>query len=168
MCNIEEPKYTETTLEHDDNEPPTTAFDITSYISDSSEIFDCKPDISILPNFSPTALERKPKLGGKRIDMKAQKYVIDDQDQEDDHIDVETVSENGSLPVLEAGDLNSLLEQFEASEEFHTTVQNEIKVKTEKMGVKIKTEPVVADEEENYMPEVVDIKQGSENNIILI
>lgn len=41
---------------------------------------------------------------------------------EDEHVDVETVSDNEApLPVLEARDLNSLLEQFEASERSNAT-----------------------------------------------
>lgn len=56
--------------------------------------------------------------------MEAQKYIIDDP--EDVHVDVETISENGSPPVLEAGDLNSLLEQFEATEEQCSVLQPEV------------------------------------------
>lgn len=62
----------------------------------------------------------KPKTigpGGKKIDMKAGRYVIEEtkfSDSEDDEVDVETISECGTSPVLEARDLDSLLEQFEA------------------------------------------------------
>lgn len=65
--------------------------------------------------------------GGKKIDMEAQRYVLDDS--EDDQIDVETVSnctspvlqrnEDSTSPVLEAGDVDSLLAQFEAKTEHH-------------------------------------------------
>lgn len=75
--------------------------------------------------------------------MKAQKYVIDDP--EEDNVDVETVSENGSsTPVLQAGDLNSLLEQFEASEEFRSTMHSDVKTEMVKLettdSLDIKTE----------------------------
>ncbi|CAH1375395.1 unnamed protein product [Tenebrio molitor] len=65
------------------------------------------------------AAQRKYKSTGKRIDIQAQRYIIDDEgDTLDpgDEIDVETVFEGTSLPVLEATDALSLLEQFEASE----------------------------------------------------
>lgn len=62
---------------------------------------------------SPEKHTKKLRAGIKKIDMKAQRYILD----EDDEVDVETVSECGDpSPILEAGDLNSLLEQFEASE----------------------------------------------------
>ncbi|XP_065173791.1 uncharacterized protein srl [Atheta coriaria] len=63
-----------------------------------------------------------PKFGGKRIDMARGRYMVDEEDSssddEDIAIDVETVDgeEEISHPVLQAGDLNSLLEQFEATE----------------------------------------------------
>lgn len=76
-------------------------FDITAYLKDD-------PPHSPAEKFS-----RKHRAGVKKIDMKAQRYILD----EDDDVDVETVSECGDpTPILEAGDLNSLLEQFEASE----------------------------------------------------
>lgn len=62
---------------------------------------------------SPEKYSRKHRAGVKKIDMKAQKYIID----EEDDVDVETVSECGDpAAIIQAGDLNSLLEQFEASE----------------------------------------------------
>ncbi|KAL3268091.1 hypothetical protein HHI36_007218 [Cryptolaemus montrouzieri] len=64
-------------------------------------------------------LKPKFKAGRKRIDLKARKYIVDEElaeEEEEEHVDVETISENGNNPVLEARDLDSLLEQFEASE----------------------------------------------------
>ncbi|CAH1119187.1 unnamed protein product [Phaedon cochleariae] len=85
--------------------PNIKNFDIASYLTD--------PDQS-KPAAIQTVPIRKPKAGVKKIDLKAQRYIVDD---EQDEIDVETVSECGeSSPVLEAGDLDSLLEQFEATQ----------------------------------------------------
>ncbi|KAG5888045.1 hypothetical protein JTB14_032854 [Gonioctena quinquepunctata] len=84
------------------NLPDTDNFDLTTYINES----DLKPE--------PAIPIRKPKAGVKKIDLKAQRYIVDD---DEDEVDVETVSECGeNSPVLEAVDLNSLLEQFEATQ----------------------------------------------------
>lgn len=155
FCNNEEPADTDVTLESD---AVKDAFDIASYVTGSSTLVDSKPIVTPI-------VEKKHKFGGKKIDMKAQRYVIDDQ--EDDHIDVETVSENGSLPVLEAGDLDSLLEQFEASEEFQTAVHNETKAKIEKVdSSQLKTEPILEEKEIHIKDEVEDSIPGTENKII--
>ncbi|RZB38797.1 GPI-anchored adhesin-like protein PGA55, partial [Asbolus verrucosus] len=80
-------------------------FDITTYINE--------PETT--NNF-----EKKVRAAVKKIDVEAQKYIVEDKgealDTNDDVIDVETVFEGASLPVLEASDAFSLLEQFEASE----------------------------------------------------
>lgn len=78
-------------------------FDITNYINE------------------PFIEERKIKAGVKKIDMEAQRYIVDpdlkqELDDEDENVDVETVEECENSPVLQAGDLKSLLEQFEATE----------------------------------------------------
>lgn len=161
MYNDEESKFDPTL----NSEVTDDKFDITSYVSDTSELPECKPDASVLSNFPSTYVEKKVRIGGKKIDMNAQKYVIDKQ--EDDHIDVETVPD-GSLPVLEAGDVNSLLEQFEASEEFHTMLHSETNVKIENVdSVQVKTEPITIKEENNYCSqETEDVMQGT--NVILI
>ncbi|XP_060529333.1 uncharacterized protein LOC132703843 isoform X2 [Cylas formicarius] len=72
----------------------------------------------------------KSKAGVKKIDLKAQRYITEDEevkktlsDNEDD-VDIETVSDNENSPVLEAGDLTSLLEQFEATEEISLNSTN--------------------------------------------
>ncbi|XP_045473204.1 uncharacterized protein LOC123679764 isoform X2 [Harmonia axyridis] len=64
---------------------------------------------------SSTRQKKKPKVAGiKRIDKKAGRYIIDNED-EDREIDIETVTKD-DVPVIEANDVNSLLEQFEATE----------------------------------------------------
>lgn len=78
----------------------TTNFDIATYLKDD-------------PGTTPEKYSKKHRAGVKKIDMKAQKYIID----EEDDVDVETVSECGDASaIIQAGDLDSLLEQFEASE----------------------------------------------------
>lgn len=102
--------------------------------------------------------------GGKKIDMQAQKYVVDDA--EDDNVDVETISEHPS-PVLEACDVNSLLEQFEAETQYnisnalhdckHTSYCKSMHIKQEnylnhytKSFVHIKEEPEDSADEISY------------------
>lgn len=82
-------------------------FDITKFLKDDPPS----------PRYS-----RKHRAGVKKIDMKAQKYIID----EEDDVDVETVSECGEpAAIIQAGDLHSLLEQFEASEMPDPTVPDD-------------------------------------------
>ncbi|EFA09817.1 hypothetical protein TcasGA2_TC011963 [Tribolium castaneum] len=76
-------------------------------------------DLAKYINESAFTDSRKVKSVGKKIDKQAQKYIIEDKDDNfdtSDEVDVETVFEGASLPVLEANDAFSLLEQFEASE----------------------------------------------------
>ncbi|KAK5645535.1 hypothetical protein RI129_006835 [Pyrocoelia pectoralis] len=75
------------------------------------------------------AVKSNQRLPGKKIDTTAQCYILNDPstfiksepkeedsgDSENDFIDVDTVSDQ-TTPILQAGDLNSLLEQFEATE----------------------------------------------------
>lgn len=154
MCADDDSKY-DPILENKDSKD---GFDITSYLTDPSEPTNSKLETLVSSNSSSTINLKKCRLGGKKIDMEAQKYVIDDS--EDDHIDVETVSENGSLPVLEAGDLNSLLEQFEASEEIHSKLNSETKIKTENDDmIEIKYEPLPL-QEMSIKREVEDVIEG--------
>lgn len=84
-----------------DDDIEASNFDITSFIND------------------PTIEERKIKAGVKKIDMQAQKYIVEEgeeDDDEDENVDIETVEDCENSPVLQAGDLKSLLEQFEATE----------------------------------------------------
>lgn len=136
-------------------------FDITSYINDTTaEPSTSAPEETPPPPPNPPK-EKRPRTGGKKIDMKAQRYVIDDL--EDDHVDVETVSENGNPPVLEAGDLDSLLEQFEASEELHSAINadNEARGDVGKVvhRVEQKTE-IVQVEKRGFMPKKQDVEKG--------
>ncbi|GJQ76040.1 hypothetical protein Trydic_g18091 [Trypoxylus dichotomus] len=57
-------------------------FDITKYVNETDKY--CRNPDAILPS--------GPGPGGKRLDLKNQRYVVDD-DSDEDHIDVETVSE---------------------------------------------------------------------------
>lgn len=162
MCNDEHTTYNDPTLE---NEAHKDTFDITSYINDNipePSIFESK-NTDLFTQTPPQSIvnEKKPRIAGKRIDMKAQRYLIDDP--EDDHVDVETVSENGNPPVLEAGDLDSLLEQFEASEEFHSTMHGDKTdmIKVEKVDiVEVKTEPIEQETEKSVKPTIQNIEQG--------
>ncbi|CAG9865257.1 unnamed protein product [Phyllotreta striolata] len=79
-------------------DPNIANFDITKYINED--------DLS--PSEPPA---KKVKAGVKKIDLNAQRYLIDD----DEDVDVETIDCDIS-PVLEAKDVTSLLEQFEATE----------------------------------------------------
>lgn len=101
------------------NMPEPSNFDIANYIDDtlppppspvetpSSAGFETKQNVA----------QRKLGIGVKKIDMNAQRYIVEEDNEGEDDVDVETVSEcGGNVPVLEAGDLNSLLEQFEATE----------------------------------------------------
>lgn len=111
-------------------------------------------------------LKKMPHFSGKKIDLNAQCYIInerendkphideeteenlnsvseeaindkvktEDVDSENDFVDVDTVSDINT-PILQAGDLNSLLEQFEATESFQpeasAVIKDEVVVKEE-------------------------------------
>lgn len=111
------------------------------------------------------------KSAGKKIDMNAQCYIVtkkeldldnesdsidimepiikkesfsdeerENNDTENDYVDVDTVSEQGT-PILQAGDLNSLLEQFEATEN-NNCLQSQppLVIKEEKIEIENMTE----------------------------
>nr|XP_023024188.1 peroxisome proliferator-activated receptor gamma coactivator 1-alpha [Leptinotarsa decemlineata]XP_023024189.1 peroxisome proliferator-activated receptor gamma coactivator 1-alpha [Leptinotarsa decemlineata] len=95
------------------NLPVDESFDLTSYIVQDESVPPANPTFS--------SSEKKLKAPVKKIDLKAQRYIVDD---DEDEVDVETISENEenlavhkeeNPTVLEACDLNSLLEQFEAT-----------------------------------------------------
>lgn len=83
-------------------------FDLAKYINEVDDLQSNKT--------ASIASEPRIKAGVKKIDMKKQKYIV--EEDEEDLVDVETVDEQNtnSAPILEARDLNSLLEQFEATE----------------------------------------------------
>lgn len=96
---------------------------------DADKSFHRPENMEVLQDFDMLSYINAPKqhiikAGVKKIDVEAQKYIVDSKtdqtnesaDTSDDLIDVETVFESSSLPVLEANDALSLLEQFEASE----------------------------------------------------
>lgn len=124
-------------LSHE-NDQEKKVFDLPSFIND----LDVKPNIVTPPIQIKTEPERKRPIGGKKVDLEAQKYIIDDPD--DVHIDVETISESGSPPALEAGDLDSLLEQFEASEVNRSALEPEVcginVIDSDSVKVKVKKE----------------------------
>uniref|UniRef100_A0A6P7F0K3 Peroxisome proliferator-activated receptor gamma coactivator 1-alpha n=1 Tax=Diabrotica virgifera virgifera TaxID=50390 RepID=A0A6P7F0K3_DIAVI len=102
----------------------TSNFDITEYLNDVDPIPQA-PVSTNSANVSPTsssesctsntnASSRKFKAGMKKMDLQAQRYIIE---EDDDDVDVETISEcEENTPVLEAKDLTTLLEQFEATQ----------------------------------------------------
>lgn len=108
-------------------------FDLTSFTNDSETTKSVTQPPSNQQSHSHS--EHKRPIGGKKVDLEAQQYIIDDP--EDVHVDVETISENGSPPVLEARDLDSLLEQFEATEVHQNSLRtrmsniDDVEVKTE-------------------------------------
>lgn len=108
-------------LSHD-GDTPKNIFDLASFINDTDSTKSVTSSTSNQQSHPET--ERKRPIGGKKVDLEAQKYIIDDP--EDVHIDVETISENGSPPALEAGDLDSLLEQFEATEGQSSVLQPQV------------------------------------------
>lgn len=64
-------------------------------------------------------IKRAVGIGRKKIDFKARKYIVEDTSnpsEDEDEVDIETVSEEDSAPVLQAGNIADLLEQFEATE----------------------------------------------------
>lgn len=112
-----------------------TNFDIAEYVFEENKqtkksIENTEPVIvKQEPNLDEEPVDIKPvdlpkrtiKAGMKKIDLKAQKYIIDEDikksfSEDECDIDIETVSEEESSPVLEAGNLTDLLEQFEATE----------------------------------------------------
>lgn len=119
-------------------------FDITSFLTEP-EPQETSDNVTSKPTEVAKQQPKKLRTGGKKIDINARKYIV--SDSEDDHIDVETVSEHGdSAPVLEAGDLNSLLEQFEASEGFQSKeMASEIKVEEMLIDENIKIKQEVAE-----------------------
>lgn len=103
------------------NSTDITNFDIAEYIfEENKQSKQSMHESKLITNKVKTSEmpKRAIKAAVKKIDLKAQKYIIDKKKSlsEDDEIDVETVSEEEYAPVLEAGDLTDLLEQFEASE----------------------------------------------------
>ncbi|XP_044754515.1 uncharacterized protein LOC123313621 isoform X2 [Coccinella septempunctata] len=73
-----------------------------------------QPKIEAYKRTAPNVLFNPKVAGRKRIDWKAQKYIIDNDD-EDKEIDIVTVTKEDE-PVIEANDVNSLLEQFELNQ----------------------------------------------------
>ncbi|XP_076266261.1 PGC-1 family member spargel isoform X2 [Rhynchophorus ferrugineus] len=109
-----------------------TNFDIAEYIFEENkqskqsiepECHDDKEGKKQERNTAPFIEPRNIGAGRKKIDLKAQKYIVENDikkrsvvsDDECD-VDIETVSEDERETVLEAGDLTSLLEKFEATE----------------------------------------------------
>lgn len=109
-----------------------TNFDIAEYIFEENKQsiqsipqIDCTNSVKNEvpePVVAQKITKRSVGAGRKKIDMKAQRYVVENRyikkslsDDECD-VDIETVSEEENEPVLEAGDLASLLEKFEAAE----------------------------------------------------
>lgn len=88
----------------------SSTFDLTKYLTEEEP----KPQ----PQFEQINFnERKPRAGVKKIDLKAQKYIVNnDNDDSNDSEEELDHSEIQNTPVLEACDLYSLLEQFEATE----------------------------------------------------
>lgn len=108
-------------------------FDITKYVNETDKY--CRNPEIILPS--------GPGPGGKRLDLKNQRYVVDSDsdDSDEDHIDIETVSEtNASLEQPDEGS---------SSDDEESTVK--ISIDPEKI-LKIKQEhPDLIDEEHTYM-----------------
>lgn len=115
---------------------------------------------------------RKFRAGVKKIDMKAQRYILD----EEDDIDVETVSDcDDSSPIMEAGDLTSLLEQFEASEIPDLTLPDEfLEPGSHQVKIDAPTRIKINETQDNLLEScieckpVVKIKQLGENKPLVI
>ncbi|XP_050310541.1 peroxisome proliferator-activated receptor gamma coactivator-related protein 1 isoform X2 [Anthonomus grandis grandis] len=138
-----------------------TNFDIAEYVFEEDK--QTRKSIKVEPQ-EPKRTEKVLKMGMKKIDLKAQKYIIEEtsedssdlkvqrtiketikeEDSECD-VDIETVSEEESSTILEAGDIKDLLEQFEATE-----VTNIEQTKCQNLSldvkVQIKCEPTVIQE----------------------
>lgn len=144
LPNIKQELNDEEMLDDFFEEVDTKNLDLCSFVNG-----DCQEEIK-----KPTI-----RAGVKKIDLKAQKYIVDED--EDENVDIETVSDNEEKAVLEAGDLKSLLEQFEA------TCKNDVDIKTEqkseqieksyKVDIKIKEEPAII-KEEKISHEQIDVK----------
>lgn len=92
------------------NIPASSTFDLTKYLTEEEP----KPQVK---SEQISTNERKLRAGVKKIDLKAQKYIVEngnedssDTEEEELHFKIQ------NTPVLEACDLYSLLEQFEATE----------------------------------------------------
>lgn len=91
-------------------------FDLTTYINDD--------DTEPIPPISTPSANIKPK--SEPIPIKnVTPPKTDLVDTDDDCIDVETVSPSGCRPVLEAKDVTSLLEQFEANEAVNVSIHDD-------------------------------------------
>lgn len=145
-----------------------SSFDITDYVFKDEQLHGKENHIKCesLPvgNDSGKAEDVKPPpvppiatavgIGRKKIDREAQKYIVDDisnPSEDEDEVDIETVSEEGSAPVLEAGSIEDLLIQFEATE---ARMEHENLPKVE-----IKTEMVVEKKPVISKPEAKPLKQ---------
>lgn len=86
-----------------------STFDLTKYLTEEEP----KPQINTEQiNIN----ERKLRAGVKKIDLKAQKYIVGNESDAGSDSEEDLQSDIQSTPVLEACDLYSLLEQFEATE----------------------------------------------------
>lgn len=103
-----------TTSDDDDDKPEIKTGKKMYEIEESTSNKNDKKFVGANGNVSKFGVKRQ----YEKTDMDPEeKFVKKKQmDEEEDHIDVETVSEPSEMPVLEARDLTSLLEQFEASE----------------------------------------------------
>ncbi|KAF5295586.1 hypothetical protein FQR65_LT19877 [Abscondita terminalis] len=88
--------------------------------------------------------------------MEKTKVKVEDPDSENDFVDVDTVTD--VTPILQAGDLNSLLEQFEATESY----QPEAPVKIKEEFVPVKCEP-----ENEYVDKSKQILEALPQELIL-
>lgn len=135
-------------------------FDITVYLKDD------------MPPSQAEKNSKKHRAGVKKIDMKAQRYILD----EEDDVDVETVSECGEpSPILQAGDLDSLLEQFEASEIPDLTLPEDFLETTSPLLNKIPKIEKIHIHQKNLLEEsrteckpVVKIKQENTENLEML
>lgn len=125
--------------------------ELEAFTTDMPLTDDVKGDI--IPTSNPSS--HISRLPGKKIDTTAQCYILneptvsvksepEEEDSENDFIDVDTVPDQ-TTPILQAGDLNSLLEQFEATECFQPeAVLNEVVPESvAKVEAAIKVEPAV-------------------------
>lgn len=76
---------------------------------------------------------KRAKSAGKDLSIVSAQFQCTESKMEtDDYIDVESVSDNESVPVIAANNVDSLLEQFEATEDFSKSIKNVKKTNIQK------------------------------------
>ncbi|XP_066247685.1 serine-rich adhesin for platelets [Euwallacea similis] len=89
-------------------------------INSKTEIISEGCNSTVKPTARKLSYKARTRAGGKKLDHVARQYIVTDTkkpcSEDEDDVDIETVSEEEPGPILQAGNITDLLEQFEATE----------------------------------------------------